>query len=110
VGGRGVDDVLPDQAGADSGSAVFGVDDALREPGGVDEQNVIAERYRAVAGSLNGDAELVLCRELHSRGNVLGAVHCHHGARVDWHRNIPRSRQLVASLTRQRDRSGHLGA
>ena len=110
MGCGSVDDVLPDQARADSGQCGFGVDDALREPAGVDEENVTAERDRAVAGALNTDAQTQLRRESHSCGNVLRALDCHHSARRDGNRCIPRNRQLVSRFARQGNGAGHLCA
>ena len=75
--GRGVDDLLPEDAGAGAGLPRLDVDLDVAQRGHANQDGIgqVAERPDAVTGALRGDAQAVGRREAHDRlhvGGVLG--------------------------------------
>jgi hypothetical protein len=87
------------------------VDEALVEPGGVDQQLTDQRGDRAVPGGLRGDDKAMTTGEPHRLHDVLRAAGREHGVGVHLDREVPRGDEGdVVGVTGDGDGSGGPGA
>ena len=105
VRSRGVQNLLPPHPRTNPGGSLLDVNCAFIQPRRVDEQNLIANRHRAVSGGLHCHLEAGRCSESDRLENVVRVSSGDHGGRRDGNCHVPGLSQPVFGVGRQRHRA-----